>query len=51
MGFELPVGFVIDPNLNMAVPERNQVAAKLNSLPPDVLKSAGFPLLENVFAL
>ena len=50
MGFELPVGFVVDSDLNMSVQEHNQVAAKLNRLLPDVLKAAGFPLLENGLA-
>jgi|GEM_PF-5923210 len=51
MGFELPVGFVIDSNLNMPVPEGNQVAAVFNTLSPSVLNSAGFPLLENVLTV
>lgn len=50
MGFEFAVGLVINPDLNMSVPERNQVATELNPLSPNVLKSAGFPLFEHMLS-
>ena len=51
VGFELPISFIVDSDLNMSVSEGNQVTTIFDPLPSDILKSADFPLLENVFSL